>query len=199
MSRLSATGVLVLVLAVLAGCAGEDPDVRRGNLFFQNKQFDSAFKAYEQATARDPKLLDLVRENLKKSYYYYGGSLEMGDSLDGAIKYYEKGFALDPTEVGMCEKLAKYYWEKKNWEKAANFYGRLVELDGEAPDTEKKWALMGQDYYALGYANFQSGKYKEAVEAFQNSLKVAPKGNVAAKCREALAAAQEKVAKVKGQ
>ncbi len=190
---------IVLMLAGLAGCAGEDPDVRRGNLFFKNKQFDAAYKAYEQATERDPKLLDSVRENLKKSYYYYGGSLEMGDSLDGAIKYYEKGFALDPSEAGMCEKLAKYYWEDKNWEKAANYYGRLVELDGEAPDTEKKWAIMGQDYYALGYALYQSGKYKESAEALQNSLKVSPKGGFASRAKEALAAAKAKIAKVSGQ
>ena len=191
--------VLVLVVAWGVGCAGEDPDVRRGNLFFKNKQYDAAYKAYEQAVTRNPKLVDLVRENFKKSYYYYGGALEMGDSLDGAIKYYEKGFALDPTEAGMCEKLAKYYWQRKEFEPAAKYYGRLVELDGEAPDTDKKWAIMGQDAYALGYALFQSGKYKESIEAFQNSIKVSPRGSFAAKAKDALVAAKDKVSKLKGQ
>lgn len=187
------------VLAVWLACGGcgpsVDPAVRRGNMFFENKKYDEAFKAYEQAVAKDPKNVDLVRQNMKKAYYYYGGSLEMNDSLEGALKYYEKGFALDPTDAGMCDKLAKYYWQQQNFEKAGNYFNRLVELDGEAPDTEKKWRVMGDDYYAQGYCFFEMKKYPEAIEAFKNSLKVSPKGQFAAKAKEALAAATEKLKK----
>jgi tetratricopeptide (TPR) repeat protein len=193
-------GFLALTLAVVVGLAAgcgpaESPDVRRGNLFFKNKQFDAAFQAYEQALAKDPKLLDTVRQNLKKSYYYYGGQLEMGDSLEGAMKYYGKGFALEPTDAGICAKLAKYYWEGKNFELAANYFNRQVELDGELPDTDNKWALMGQDYYTLGYSQFQNRKYQEAIDAFTNSLKISPKGAYAAKAKDALEAAKDKLKK----
>lgn len=186
--------VVAVGIAGLAGCGpAEHPDVRRGNLFYKNKQFDAAFKAYEQAVEKDPKQVDIVRKNLKNSYYYYGGQLEMGDSLDGAMKYYEKGFALDPTDAGMCHKLAKYYWDNKEFAQAGNYFSRLVELDGEAPDTDSKWAAMGEDYYALGYCFFETKKYGDAVAAFKNSLKVVPKGKLAAKVKDALGAAQDKL------
>lgn len=188
-------GILAIGL-VCWGCGpGVDPDVRRGNLFFENKKYDDAFKAYEQAVAKNPKNLDLVRQNMKKAYYYYGGALEMSDSLDGAVKYYEKGFALDPTEAGMCDKLAKYFWDQENFEKAGNFFNRLVELDGEAPDTPQKWKVMGDDYYAKGYCLFELKKYPEALEAFKNSLKVSPKGKFAPKVKDAMEAVAEKMKK----
>ncbi len=192
---------MTLVLAVLLGMSligcgpSEDPEVRMGNMFFKNKQFDNAYQAYEKAVAKNPKNLDAVRANFKNAYYYYGGQLEMSDSLSGAVKYYEKGFALDPTDVGMCNKLAKYFWDQKEYEGAAKYFSRLSELDGEAPDTNKKWVLMGEDYYAAGYALFQIEKYPEAIEAFKNSIKVSPKGKQAAKCKDAIAAAQEKLKK----
>jgi len=186
---------LVVFAALFAACSSEDPDVRRGNLLYKNKQYDTAFKAYEQAVAKNPKNLDLVRQNFKNAYYYYGGSLEMGDSLDGAVKYYEKGFALDPSDAGMCDKLAKYYWDRENFEKAADYFQRLVELDGEAPDTDKKWSVMGEDYYALGYSQFENEKYAEAIDAFQNSIKVSPKGQFAEKAKSALTAAKVKTKK----
>jgi tetratricopeptide (TPR) repeat protein len=193
--------ILAIVLAglwvwSLAGCGpSEDPQVRMGNLFFKNKQFDTAIQAYEKAVAANPKNLDTVRSNFKNSYYYYGGQLEMSDSPDAAIKYYEKGFALDPTDVGMCNKLATHYWDAKDYAGAVKYLVRLAELDGEAPDSDKKWSLLGEDYYNAGYAQFKLDKYPEAVEAFKNSLKVSPKGKKAAKCKEALGAAQAKLKK----
>jgi len=180
----------------LAGCGpSEDPEVRLGNLFFKNKQYDSAYQAYEKAVAKNPKNLEMVRANFKNAYYYYGGQLEMTDSPDAAIKYYEKGFALEPSDVGMCNKLATHYWDQKDYAHAVSYLTRLAELDGEAPDSEKKASLLGEDYYNAGYAQFQIGKYAEAVEAFKNSLKVSPRGKKAGKCREALAAAQDKLNK----
>ncbi len=192
-----AMGLLVLVsmVVVMAGCSGEDPDIRRGNLFYKNKQWKEAAEAYQRAVDRDPKNLDSIRQNLKNALYYYGGQLEMGDSLDGAVKYYEQGFALDPAELGICHKLANYFLEQKNYAKAANYFSRLVELDGEAPDTDQKWLVMGEDYYALGNCLYQTGKYPEAIEAFKNSVKVSPKGRFAATSKTAIEASQQKLKK----
>ncbi|NTV52325.1 MAG: tetratricopeptide repeat protein, partial [Candidatus Firestonebacteria bacterium] len=175
------TGIWV---GTLVGCGpSEDPQVRMGNLFFKNKQFDSAYQAYEKAVATNPKNLELVRANFKNAYYYYGGQLEMSDSKDAAIKYYEKGFALDPTDVGMCNKLATHYWDQKDYAGAVKYLARLAELDGEAPDSDKKWVLLGEDYYNAGYAQFQLAQYAPAVESFKNSLKVSPKGKKAGKAK----------------
>lgn len=189
---LMVAGALVM-LAGLTHCAGEDPDVRRGDLFYKNGKYYEAFQAYEKAVARDAKLLDTVkelREHFKDAYYYYGGQQEMNDALDSAVKYYEKGLDLVPNDPGMTDKLAKYYWKQENFEKAGKFFGHLVELDSEAPDTPKKWMILGEDYYALGYSLSQTKKYPEAVEALNQSLKASPKGKFAAKAKSAIEAAK---------
>ncbi len=191
MRKLSA--VLVLVLAAgLGGCGGEGPDERRGNMFFKNGKYYEAFQAYEKAVAKDAKLLESreFAEKFKNAYYYYGGALEMSGSLESAVKYYILGFDLVPTDVGICDKLAKYFWGDEEFEKGIKYFKRLLELDAESPDTDKKWAVMGEDYYALGYSLFKTKKYLEAIEALEQSLKVAPRGAFAKKAKSALAAAK---------
>lgn len=186
------TGILGLVVLGLAACAGEDPDIRRGNVFFSTHNYYEAMQAYEKAYARSPKLKENKEfiKNFKNAYYYYGGSLEMSGSLEAAVKYYEKGFDLDPNDVAICDKLAKYFWKEEDFEKSVKFFSRLVELDADMPDNAKKWATMGEDGYALGYALHEVKKYPEAIEALQQSLKVSPKGAYAAKAKSALEAAR---------
>ena len=192
MKKLSA--VLVVVLAAgLSGCGGgENADARRGHLFFKNGKYYEAFQAYEKAVAKDPKLLESQEfaEKFKNAYYYYGGALEMSGSLESAVKYYILGFDLVPTEVGICDKLAKYFWENEEFEKGVKYFKRLLELDAESPDTKKKWVVMGEDYYALGYSLFKLKQYPEAIEALEQSLKVSPRGAFANKAKNALGAAR---------
>ena len=54
--------VVVTSLALgWAACASEDPDIRRGNTFYKNRQWDAAFQAYERAVEKDPANLETVR------------------------------------------------------------------------------------------------------------------------------------------
>lgn len=181
------------------GCQGQDPDVRRGDLFYGNGKYYEAYQAYERAYARKAELFDdkELRERFKNAYYYHGGQMELAGSLEPAIKYYEKGFDLVPDDPGMCDKLAKYFWAEEDFEKAAKYFGRLVELDAQAPDTERKWQVLGDDYYALGYSLAKIKKYQEAIEALRQSLKAAPRGRNAAKAKSALESAKFELSKQK--
>jgi tetratricopeptide (TPR) repeat protein len=180
------------------GCQGQDPDVRRGDLFYGNGKYYEAYQAYERAYARKAELFDdkELRERFK-NVYYHGGQMELAGSLEPAIKYYEKGFDLVPDDPGMCDKLAKYFWAEEDFEKAAKYFGRLVELDAQAPDTERKWQVLGDDYYALGYSLAKIKKYQEAIEALRQSLKAAPRGRNAAKAKSALESAKFELSKQK--
>ncbi|MBN1594710.1 tetratricopeptide repeat protein [candidate division FCPU426 bacterium] len=185
-------GALFLMALGLASCAGQDPDIRRGDTFFGNKKYYEAFQAYERAYARNEQAFEepALRERFKNAYYYHGGQLELAGSLEAALKYYEKGFALMPTDAGMCDKLAKYYWGEEDFEKCVEYFEILVELDAKAPDTENKWLILGEDFYALGYSLFKNKKYTEAIEALQQSLKASPRGKFAAKAKSALESAK---------
>lgn len=187
MRRVMALGLAAVMLAGLIHCASEDPDLRRGNVFFKSRKWYEAMQAYEKAYARDPKLFENpeLRENFKNAYYYYGGTRESGDSVEAAVKYYEKGFELIPGDMNICAKLADYYQSMEEWEKVAHYEAKMVELISNAADSQAKWDMLGRDYYALGYALYQQKKYDEAIEAFQQSIKAAPKGQFAAKAKSA--------------
>ncbi|MCD4814431.1 tetratricopeptide repeat protein [bacterium] len=192
--------IVVIIMAMMAGCAGQDPDVRRGNTFFENKKYDASFKAFERAYQRDPVIFDEdkeLRERFKNAYYYHGGQLELAGSLEAALKYYEKGFELIPTDAGMANKLAQFFWEDEDFDGAAKYYEYLVEIDAQAPDTDNKWAILSEDYYALGYALHQIEEYEEAIEAFQQSIKASPKGKFAGKCKSAIGGSKYEMKKKK--
>jgi tetratricopeptide (TPR) repeat protein len=189
----------LLLVAGLTHCGSEDADVRRGNLFYKNHQWFEAFSAYEKAMARNPKTFEAkdLRENFKNAYYYYGGTMEINGSLEAGKKYYELGFALVPTDAGICDKLAKFYWEKEEFEPAAKYFAILVDLDAQAPDTKQKWQVLGNDYYALGYSLFEMKKYPAAIEALQQSLKASPAGQFAGKAKSAMESAKFEMKKKK--
>lgn len=194
------SGITVIaVLMGMAGCGGVDPDVRRGNTFYANGKYYEASQAFARAQARKPEIFEdeELRIRFKDAYYYYGGQMELAGSLDAAVKYYEKGFELVPTEAGMCDKLADYFWEGEEFAKAAKYFAVLVDLDAQAPDTEKKWMILGEDYYALGYSLYKSKRFEEAVEALQQSLKASPKGRFARKAKSALESAKYELKKKK--
>jgi tetratricopeptide (TPR) repeat protein len=197
-AKLSVLLVAIMVTGLI-GCASEDPDVRRGNTFFGNKKYYEAFQAFERAYKKDATLFDEpeLRERFKNAYYYHGGQLELAGSLDAALKYYEKGFELVPTDAGMCDKMAKYYWAEEDFEGAATYFEYLVEIDAKAPDTDKKWVVLGEDFYALGYALHEIEEYEEAIEALQQSLKASPKGRFAKKAKSAIAGAKFEMKKKK--
>jgi tetratricopeptide (TPR) repeat protein len=193
--------VLGMVLAV-AGCGEkQDPNVRRGDLFLKNKKFAAAIKSYEMAVKNNPALMqdDAFKMHFKDAYYYKGGQIELSadndpDILAAAYKYYVKGFDVWPKEVGICDKLTKYYWDQKDFATAAKYLRHMVEFDGAMPDTDKhKWLNLHNDYYSLGYALYQTKNYKEAREALEQSLKADKKGPKAAQAKSALAAIQQKL------
>lgn len=197
MRRIVATCLAIGLIASLTGCGGQDPNVRRGDMFYKNGKYDDAAKAYETAIAKNKELMkdDAFREKFKNAYFYYGGQIEMSGSLDGAIKYYVKGFDIQPTDVGICDKLAKYFWEGEEFGEAAKYFKYLVEFDSNEPDTDKKWQQLHQDYYALGYALFQAKQYEEAKEALEQSIKAVKKGPKTKQAKSALAAVKQKLKK----
>ena len=188
MFKIFSLGLLSILLLSVVSCTKQDEDLRRAELFYKNKKFYEASQAYEKAAANDPKILEdpEIVEKFKNSYYYYGGSLEMSGSLEQAIPYYEKGLALAPKDLAICDKLAKHFWKEEDFEKSAEYFAKLVELDADLADSDQKWINLGEDYYALGYSLYQIEKDPEAKEALEQSLKVSPQGVYAKKAKSAL-------------
>jgi tetratricopeptide (TPR) repeat protein len=190
----------MMFLALLACSGGMDPDIRRGEVFFGNREWTEAIKMYEQALKRNPQAFDLkpeFKEHFKNAYYYRGGEMEGNGSLEAALKYYESGFDLIPNDAPMCDKLAKYYWKEEDFEPAVKYFSRLVELDANLPDEDKKWEVMHQDYYALGYSLIQLKKYSEGIEALQQCIKANKKGEFVQKAKSAIESAKFEMKKAK--
>lgn len=204
MRKCSQWALVLLVVSLLAGCGEkQDPNVKRGDLFLETKKFDAAIDAYEKAVAQSPELMqdEAFLQRFKDAYYFKGGQIELSadgdeDILSAAYNYYEKGFAVWPKEVGMCDKLVQYHWERENFKKAAHYLNYLVEFDAKLPETdENKWGNLHRDYYNLGYALYELKQYQEAKEAFEQSLQAKKNGPKAKAAQSALEAIAQKLKK----
>lgn len=196
--------LIIGMVAIVAGCGEkQDSNVKRGDMFLENKKFAEAIQAYEKAVEAKPELMqdDIFKQHFKDAYYFKGGQVELSadsdpDILKVAYKYYIKGFDVWPKEVGMCDKLVKFFWEQEEFETAAKYLKHMVEFDAEMPETDKnKWPNLHNDYYNLGYALFEAGQYKEAKEAFEQALKAMKNGPKAKQAKSAIEAVSQKMNK----
>lgn len=136
----------------------------------------------------------------------YADALEaMGDALiDGSVKesteFYEKAFAADPNRHALLGKVGEALMKDGQWARAVDAFQRLLKADEkatfayfkigrcydelgkrdlaitsykEATVKDKENALS---WYHLGYAYKERNKAKDAVAAFNEYLRLAPKG-----------------------
>ena len=73
----------------------------------------------------------------------------------------------DPKNLALTYNLANSYYQSKDYEKAAQLYSSVVQQGADAQ-------LAFQAYYNLGNTAYRMGKLQEAVEYYQQALKLRP-------------------------
>ena len=109
--------------------------------------------------------LDFLKNNdnysiLQKLAMYY---LDKSDAAS-ALKLYEEDAKLDPVGVGLYEKQAKINFKMQNYDKAKEFYLKVLSI---APQSSQMWYDLGTTYRQLGQTD-------KAVEAFRKSIEYNP-------------------------
>ncbi len=135
------------------------------------EDFTAAISAYEQAIILDP--------NWSDAYHQLGGvCLELGQ-FDQAEIYYRKAIDLDSKKSDFYLDLGNLLIAKQQIEEAIEFYQKGLQFDsenyqifyqlGNAFTTLKK---SSQATFYWGYSAYYQAKYTEAIQYYQDYLKV---------------------------
>jgi tetratricopeptide (TPR) repeat protein len=83
--------------------------------------------------------------------------LALGNT-DKAMEYIEKAYAMKDTTYDYYTEFAEYFKEKRDYDKSADMYQKVIETKGKKAD--------GGDYANVGITYFSSKNYKKADVAF---------------------------------
>jgi len=137
--------IIVIIVALLAGCGGEEePPVPTS-------------VSPTSTPAATPTLS--AEDHVDQGMEYHGQG-----ELDKAIAEYEKAIELEPNDADAHRNLGTAYGEQGKWEESAAAYERAIEID---PD-------FGEAYGDLAAAYFRLGRIPEALETGEKAIELAP-------------------------
>ena len=156
------------------------------------KEFDKAADAYKTYINKNP-------GNPRDTYYRLGLCQMELNQLDLASESLEKAVEINPQDTQIMSKLADFFHKTGQYDKAANTYQNLTELNPDdakyyfntiirmydeagMPEkaieaTKKMIELNPQDeeaIYNLGYMYIKLKNFDEAIEAFKRAVEVKP-------------------------
>jgi WD domain, G-beta repeat len=157
-----------------------------GEILREEDAIDEAVKELEEAYRYDE---DAARYPLVRALLAHGERTELSGREDDALNIYQRVLAISPREAVAQEKLAEIrsirrkraldamagevetLVQGEEWDKAAEIYGRLIELDPEdnrwsegLKQVEKERGIARR--YAEGLGAMQQSKWAEAQRAF---------------------------------
>jgi tetratricopeptide (TPR) repeat protein len=157
----------------------KDPEVwnKKGNIHFQNREYEKAISAYNKAIELDHSF-GWPYNNLAHTY------LAM-DKYAEAILLYQKSASLLKTneeKAAAWNNLGNIYRHLSDYENALHAYQKADELDpqnaGQRDNVEfaslEPNSRNAQVWLELGNLFFKSGSYKEAADAYANAVKIDP-------------------------
>lgn len=117
----------------------------RGIMFFNKKLFPQAINVYKQAIAADTDYIDAY-DNLGLAFYELGRA-------DSAERYFGLSLKKFPSGVTALQNMGMLKENKKEYDKALEYYNQIVKLNPQAPE----------GYYAVSRILSNTGKYAEAL------------------------------------
>ena len=157
----------------------KDPEVwnKKGNIHFQNGEYEKAISAYNKAIELD-RSFGWPYSNLAHTYLILGKYAE-------AILLYQKSASLlikKEEKAAAWNSLGNIYRHLNEYENTLNAYQKADALDPQNAGRRDNMDLASlepnsrsaQVWLELGNLFFKSGSYKEAADAYANTVKIDP-------------------------
>ena len=122
-----------------------------GHIAYEAEQYATAMTQFKQLIG-DEKFGGVVPYYLSQIYYKTGDIeqlLEVGESLLAQ--------AVPSRAAEVAKLIGEGYYQKSNWKQSALYLEKHKELGGK---------LKIQDHYKLGFVLYKTGRYEEAIQAF---------------------------------
>jgi len=157
----------------------KDPEVwnKKGNIHFQNGEYEKAIGAYNKAIELD-RYFGWPYSNLAHTY------LNLGKYAEAMLLYQKSANLLKTKEekAAAWNSLGNIHRHLNEYENALNAYQKADELDPQNAGQRDNMELASlepnsrsaQVWLELGNLFFKSGSYKEAVNAYTKAVKIDP-------------------------
>jgi tetratricopeptide (TPR) repeat protein len=138
-----------------------DAFYRRGNAYFDTKQYDKAIGDYTSAIRLDPKLID--------AYFNRGLARYQFNDKPGAIDDFSQLISLSLSDTEGYYQRGITYFDLQRYAEAIKDYTEVIRLD----------AKSAKAYHARGLARASSGDIQGAIADYSEALKIEPKYHLA--------------------
>jgi len=174
----------------------------KGNKFYEEKKYDEAVAAYEEAIK--------LSQNQWGYYFNLGLASKKLEKRDEATAAFKKALELNPETYSVNKEMGEIFANAGNFEEAKLFYKKAAELSPDDPDAsynlgvcllnsgESEAALntflktiqlkadYADAYYQIGTLYIGQNRVKEAVESLEKFLTLAPNHEKAPLARQLL-------------
>jgi tetratricopeptide (TPR) repeat protein len=164
--------------------------INKGNKLFEEKKYDEAIKLFEELIKEKPEL-KMINQNIGNCYFamekyekaveYYKKALkDKGDNTDmfiaignsyinmknneKALEWYKKADTSKIKDFNVLYNIGVIFYNNFNYKKALEFFKMAVDHNGDFAD----------GWYQLGMTLVAVNKQKEAIDALNTFLKLAP-------------------------
>ncbi len=131
-----------------------------GGIYRLMGQSEQAIEAYRRSTALDP--------NYASPWYSLGNIYAALEQDDEAINAYRQAIAINPADPWPYHNLALVYEKMENYDQAIALYRQAIERHATDYNRAVSWDSLGNVYS-------DAGRYEEAVQAFQEAIRLNPK------------------------
>jgi predicted Zn-dependent protease len=142
-----------------------------GIIYLQNRQYEQAQSAYEQARSLNP-ADPFVHSDLALAYLNLGRTGEARRSLQRSLE-------LDPNNARTYNALGKVSLREKSWQEAISYNQTAIRLSPEIPeayyDIGEAYSGLGdqrESYYFLGVAYRYMEERERSMQYFERALKL---------------------------
>ncbi|MBX7225795.1 MAG: tetratricopeptide repeat protein [Chitinophagales bacterium] len=169
----------------------QNPDtyIHLGDMFMEKKDISSASRSYEYATDYDA----------KNFYAFYKmGKIYFKINPEKALEYYLKSAAIEPNFPPVNRDLSDLYSDKKDYQKAKDYFGKYASLAENKIDVKERYArilYIAKDFNAaiteateflksypdnivmhrlIAYSSLELNKDADAETYFNKLFKIAP-------------------------
>lgn len=131
-----------------------------GDILFQNKKFQEAEKAYQEALKSNKNIFAIWEQLLRIQL--------TANNIKAVIKTGEEALSYFPNQYTLYFYTAVAYLQNKNYDQAISYFNMALSFEIDSKD------IQAQIYGGLGDAYQAQKKYKESAAAFDQALAINP-------------------------
>jgi tetratricopeptide (TPR) repeat protein len=143
----------------------------RGNIYWEDKQYDDAITDYSEVIRLSPKYFH--------AYYQRGLAYSEKGDYDRAIAGFSEAIRIDPEHAGVYYDRGFAHSKTSDYDRAIADYSEAIRIYTKGPPPSTFWSKYEESYTERGLAHSNKGEYDRAIADYSEAIRIDPKGSFA--------------------